>query len=112
MAGNFYTDVTEHNFQEQVLAAPQMVVVAFMADWSDTCQILKPELEALGQEYAGRVIFASVNVDREKALTEEWHIDGVPTLVFFNGGREIHRIKGVMMRHKLRRQVEGALLVT
>jgi len=43
-------------------------------------------------------------------LIDQWNIDGVPTLIFFKGGQEIHRIKGIMMRDKLRRQLEGVLL--
>jgi thioredoxin 1 len=39
-------------------------------------------------------------------------VDGIPTLLFFKNGQEINRIKGIVMRDKLRRQVEGALLVS
>jgi thioredoxin 1 len=109
MADNYIT-VTSEDFAEEVLNAPQMVIVNFSASWSSSCQILDPEFEAISKEYQGRVIFAKLDVDQNEELTGQWNVDGVPTLIFFNGGQEINRIKGIVMRDKLRRQVEGALL--
>jgi thioredoxin 1 len=109
MADNYIT-VTSEDFAEKVLNAPQMVIVNFSASWSSSCQILDPEFEVISKEYQGRVIFAKLDVDQNEDLTGQWNVDGVPTLIFFNGGQEINRIKGIVMRDKLRRQVEGALL--
>lgn len=109
MADN-YIDVTNLDFVEKVLDATEMVVVNFSAEWSSSCQILNPELEALSTEYQGRVTFAKLNVDENKGLTSQWEVDGIPTLIFFKGGQEINRIKGIIMREKLRRQIEGTLL--
>jgi thioredoxin 1 len=105
-----YFQVTARDFAEKVLAAPQMVIVNFSAEQSGTCQIQEPEFVAISKEYQGRVAFARVNVEEEGELVNQWHIDGVPTLVFFKGGQELYRIKGIMMREKLRRHIEGALL--
>lgn len=107
-----YINVTNQDFAEQVLDASQMVIVDFSSDRSSSCQIFDPEFEAISKEYQGRVKFARVNVDANEELTSQRHVDGIPTLIFFKNGQEINRIKGIMMRDKLRRQVEGALLVT
>lgn len=104
--------VNNQNFVEKVLQAPQMVVVNFFSDRSNSCQIFEPEFAAIGQEYQGRVTFARVDVDSNEELTNQQKVDGIPTLLFFKNGQEIHRIKGIVMRDKLRRQVEGALLVS
>jgi thioredoxin 1 len=109
MADN-YIDVTQEDFAEKVLNSPQMVIVNFSAPWSSSCQILDPEFEAVSKQYQDRVMFAKVNVDENKELTNQWNIEGVPILVFFKEGQEINRIKGIVMREKLRRQIEGTLL--
>ncbi len=109
MADNYIT-VTSEDFAEKVLNAPQMVIVNFSASWSSSCQILDPEFEVISKEYQERVLFAKLDVDQNEDLTGQWNVDGVPTLIFFKGGQEINRIKGIVMRDKLRRQVEGALL--
>ncbi len=107
-----YTTVSNEDFAEKVLQAPQMAVVNFSSGASTSCQLFEPEFAAIGREYQGRVTFAQVDVDSNEELINRYNIDGIPTLIFFKGGQEIHRIKGIVMRDKLRRQVEGALLVS
>ena len=107
-----YIEVTSQDFAEKVLDAEQMVVVNFTSDQSPACQIQAPEFNAVSQEYQGRVTFARLDVDKNGDLVRQWNIDGIPTIIFFNRGVEIHRIKGILMRDRLRKQVEGALLVT
>ena len=104
--------VSSQDFAEKVLQAERMVVVNFSSDRSNSCQIFEPEIAAVGQEYQSRVIFASVDVDGNEALTSQYSVDGIPTVIFFKAGQEINRIKGIVMRDKLRRQIEGALLVS
>jgi thioredoxin 1 len=105
-----YIDLTSQDFDEQVLKTPQMVVVDFSSERSSSCQIFNPEFAAVSKEYLGRVTFAKLDVDKNETLTSQWHVDGIPTLIFFKNGQEINRIKGIVMRDKLRRQIEGALL--
>jgi thioredoxin 1 len=107
-----YIDVTSQDFAEQVLNASQMVIVDFSSERSTSCQIFNPEFAAVSKEYQGRVTFAKLDVDTNEALTNQWQVDGIPTLIFFKNGQEINRIKGIVMRDKLRRQIEGALLAT
>jgi thioredoxin 1 len=107
-----YIDVTNQDFAEQVLDAQQMVVVDFTSDRSSACQIFNPEFVAISKEYQGRVTFARLDVDTNEALTSQWNVDGIPTLIFFKNGQEIYRLKGIVMRDKLRRQIEGVLLAT
>ena len=106
-----YTNVGSQDFAEKILQAPQMVVVNFSSDKSDSCQLFEPEFASISQEYQGQVTFARVDVDNNAELITKYNVDGIPTLLFFKGGQEINRIKGIVMRDKLRRQVAGALLV-
>jgi thioredoxin 1 len=106
-----YIDVTDKDFAEKVLNSPQMVIVNFSAERSSACQIQEPEFVAVSKEYQGRITFAKLEVEGHAAITERWQIDGIPTLIFFKDGHEIYRIKGITMRDRLRRQIEGVLLV-
>ena len=105
-----YIEVTSEDFAEKVLEAPQLVIVNFSADHSTPCQILEPEFAAISKEYEGRALFTRMNVENWPELAHQWNVDGIPTLIFFKGGAEIHRIRGIVMRDKLRRQIEGVLL--
>ncbi len=107
-----YIDVTKEDFTEKVLQAQQLAIVNFSADSVSACQILEPEFEAISKEYQGRALFAKLDVTGHEEITKQWNIEGVPTIVFFKSGQEMYRIKGIMMRDKLRRQIEGALLAS
>ena len=107
-----YLDVTGQDFAEKVLSAPQLVVVNFSSGRSGSCQIFDPEFAAISKEYQGRVTFAKLDVDANEDVTSQWNVDGIPTVIFFKNGQEINRIKGIVMRDKLRRQVEGTLLAS
>ena len=106
-----YIQVTSENFSEQVLRASHLVIVNFSREQSSACQIQDSEFEAVSKEYLDRIIFAKLNVQGQNDLTNRWNVDSVPTLIFFKDGREVYRITGVVMRHKLRRKIEGVLLV-
>src|SRR5712664_4019019 len=105
-----YATVGSEDFAEKVLQAQEMVVVTFFSSHSDSCQIFEPEFASIGREYRGQATFALVNVDSNKDLVAQYQVDGIPTVIFFKNGQEINRIKGIVMRDKLRRQVAGALL--
>jgi thioredoxin 1 len=109
MAEN-YIEVTPENFTEQILRASQLTVVYFSAEQSNACKIQEPEIAAISKEYQDQVSFAQVNVTGYDELTSQWKVEGIPTLIFFKGGNEIYRISGIVMRDKLRRQLEGMLL--
>ncbi len=105
-----YIEVSSQDFTEKVLQAPQMVLVNVWTENSGACKIQEPEFEAVSKEYQGRAVFAKLNADTNGEMINQLHVEGVPTIIFFKSGREINRIKGIMMRDRLRRQIEGALL--
>ena len=105
-----YIEVTSENFAENVLNSSQLVIVYFSAENSNACDIQEPEFVATSKEFQGRATFAKVSISGQQELTEQWKIEGIPTLIFFKNGNEIHRITGIVMRQRLRRQLEGALL--
>ena len=107
---NSYIDVTNENFVDKVLNSPNLVIVNFSAEHSHACKIQDPEFEAISKEYQNKVTFAKLSLSEQNELTNRWHVKNVPTLIFFKGGNEIHRITGVVMRNRLRRQIEGVLL--
>ena len=109
MADN-YIEVTSDNFAEKVLNVPNLVIVNFSAENSSACDIQEPEFAAISKEYQDRATFAKINVTGDDEIASTWKITGIPTLMFFKGGREIYRIAGIVMRNKLRRQLEGILL--
>ena len=80
---------------EKALAAGQPMVVDFWADWCGPCKMMGPVIEALGEEYDGKVVVGKVNVDEEPALAQQFGIMSIPTVIFFKDGKEVDRKIGL-----------------
>jgi thioredoxin 1 len=88
--------VGAENFEERVLKATLPVIVDFSADWCPPCRVLAPLYAKLGQEYTGKVRFASLDADDEATLSIQarYGIQGLPTLIIFHQGNPIARMVG------------------
>src|ERR1700733_628422 len=84
----------ESSFKREVIDARQPVLVDFWAEWCGLCKALAPVLEEIAREQAGRVKIVKVNVDENPALAEHYHIESIPTLVYFYNGLVHDQIVG------------------
>ena len=82
-------------FDAAVETAP-LAMVDFWASWCGPCKMLSPLVEALAEQYDGKVLVAKVNVDEEPDLAARFGVMSIPTVVFLKNGREFDRKVGVM----------------
>ena len=108
-SGSVVIEVSSEDFEREVLQAETLVVVDFWAEWCAPCNILKPTLDELAQEYAGKVKFASLDVDENTAEAKQYDVAALPSLVFFRDGREVHRIVGVQSKGDLKSGLDKLL---
>ncbi|HEX8033494.1 MAG TPA: thioredoxin [Ktedonobacterales bacterium] len=104
--------VTDQNFGDVVLKSEKPVVVDFWAPWCRPCLMMAPIYEEFANEYGDKMTFAKLNTDENQMTAGRLGIQGIPTLLFFRGGREIDRIVGLESRDMLRRHIEAALSAT
>lgn len=109
MADHKYVEISDQTFGEKVLKADQPAVVDFWAPWCRPCLAMAPAFEDFAGEYAGKMVFAKLNTDENLETSSRLGIQGIPTLIFFRGGREIDRIVGLVPRDVLKRHIESAL---
>ncbi len=101
------TQLASSDFEAQVLAATQPVLIDFYAPWCGPCKVLSPRLEKIAETLAGRVKFVKVNVDQAGELARQFNIQGVPTLVFFSQGKEVDRIVGLPPGEALEQRLQA-----
>ena len=87
--------LTTAEFEAAVEAAP-LAMVDFWASWCGPCKMLSPTVEALAEQYEGKVLVAKVNVDEEPELARAFGVMSIPTVVFLKNGREFDRKIGAM----------------
>ena len=80
------TELTESNFQTEVLESEQAVIVDFWADWCAPCRMVAPILDQIAEERAGDVRIAKVNIDEQPDLARRFGVQSIPTIVLFKDG--------------------------
>jgi thioredoxin 1 len=95
-------NVTDADFQEVVLENSLPVVVDFWAPWCGPCKMVGPILDKLAEEMAGKVVIAKVNTDEDQQYAMEYGVQGIPTMIFVNEGKLIHRQVGALSEPILR----------
>lgn len=93
--------VKDGTFKTEVLQSPLPTLVDFYADWCGPCQAIAPVVEGLAAELAGELKVAKVNVDENEALSQQYGVQGIPTLILFQGGQEVERIMGYQSKAQL-----------
>jgi thioredoxin 2 len=104
--------VTDASFDEVVLRSPIPVLVDCWAPWCGPCRALAPVVDALARAYGGRVRVAKLNVDENPAVAARYAIQGIPTLLLFEGGHLRDRVVGVQPRTALEARLDALLART
>lgn len=94
-------EVTDQNFEEKVLKADHLVLVDFWAPWCGPCKAIGPSLEALAEEYAGKVTIAKMNVDENANVPANYGVRSIPFLALFKNGDVVDSMVGAAPKPKL-----------
>jgi thioredoxin 1 len=97
-------EVTDATFNETVQNHP-LVVIDCWAAWCGPCRMITPIIEELAREYAGKVVFGKLDVDKNRAVTMQYQIRSIPTLIVFSHGKLVDRIMGALPKPVLEAQI-------
>ena len=94
-------NVNSEEFNKEVLEADGTVLVDFWAPWCNPCRRFAPIIAEVAEEYEGKIKVCKCNVDENAGVREKFGIMSIPTVIVFDGGKEVNRVIGLMPKDEL-----------
>lgn len=107
MAGKNVIELTDANFETEVLNSSVPVLVDFTATWCGPCKVLAPIVDGLADEFAGKYKIAKLDIDDAPQTTQKYGVRGVPTVIVFKGGAKTAQHVGVTNKDTLVKMLES-----
>ncbi len=86
---NNILNITDTNFEDEVLKSELPVVLDFWAEWCGPCKAIAPVLDELADQYKGKMTIAKINIDENQKTPASYGVRGIPTLIMFKDGEVI-----------------------
>jgi len=106
--GNIH-ELSDTNFETEVLQSPSPVLVDFWAPWCGPCRMIAPLLEQLATENGNTVKIVKINVDDSPNTAAGFGISSIPTIMLFKGGQVVERFVGVQPKQRLQEAITQAV---
>jgi len=101
-------EVTDANFQAEVIESETPVLVDFWAPWCGPCRVVAPVLEEIAHERADLKV-VKLNVDENQQTATTFEVLSIPTLILFRGGQVAKKVIGAYPKKRLEAELEPAL---
>jgi len=109
MAAENVQTFTDGNFEQSVIKAGEPVLVDFWAEWCGPCKRLAPTIDALANDYAGRVRVGKLNVDENPTTAFKFQVRGIPAILLFKGGQLVDQMIGLTQKDNLKQMIDKHL---
>jgi len=94
---------------EEILSGDKPVVVDFGAAWCGPCKQVAPIIEELANEYEGKVVIGTCDIDENSELTSRFSIRNIPTILFIKNGEVVDKHVGAAQKTDLKAKVDALL---
>jgi len=109
MASENVKELTDANFEAEVIKSDVPTLVDFWAVWCGPCKQIAPMVSALADEYKGRLKVAKMDVDHHQIAPQRFGVRAIPTLLIFKGGKVVAQLVGALPRSKLEAELQKHL---
>ena len=109
MAGNAVLEVTDGNFEQEVLKSEQVVMIDFWAVWCQPCKALAPIVDEVAEIYNGKLKVMKMDVDKNTSTPNRYGVRGIPTLLVFKDGVVKEQIVGRVPKETIQKAVDKHL---
>ena len=102
-------ELSDSNFEAEVLSSTEPVLVDFWAPWCGPCRMIAPVIEELATDNAGKVKVGKVNIDESPNAAANYGVSSIPTLMIFKGGDVVERFVGVQPKNRIQEAIDQAI---
>ncbi len=99
---------TDANFKTDVLSSQQLTLVDFWAEWCGPCRMLGPVVDRIAAANQGKITVGKMNVDENPNTPQQFGIQGIPTIIFFKGGKEVSRLVGFQSQESIQSVIDDS----
>lgn len=100
-------EITDANFETEVLKSSTPVLVDFWAVWCGPCKAIAPVVEEMASEYNGKLKVGKMDVDNNPDVPMRYGVRGIPTLMVFKGGKVVEQIVGALPKKAIVEKVQA-----
>ena len=105
------TTLTDATFGDEVIRFKGLVLVVFEAEWSGSCHILSPTMDAFAAELPDSTRICRLDVDRSPSVSREYGISTLPTILFFQGGKVVDVLVGALPRDEIESRIASHIQI-
>jgi thioredoxin 1 len=99
--------VSDSEFNETVLKAAGSVLVDYWAEWCGPCKMIAPVLDAIAEEYTGKLTVVKINIDENPQTPQQYGVRGIPTLMLFKDGEVAATKVGALSKSELAKFIDS-----
>lgn len=109
MASEDVLELTDSNFEAEILKSDVPALVDFWAVWCGPCKQIGPSVDALATEYKGKIKVGKLNIDDHMKVPQQYGVRSIPTLLVFKGGQVVSQIVGAVPQSKIEAELKKHL---
>jgi thioredoxin 1 len=102
-------NITDKEFEANVLKSTQPVLVDFWATWCGPCRMISPIVDKLAVKYEGKMKFYKMNVDENPNTQRQYRVMSIPALIFFKNGKAVDTVVGAVPERTLAGRIDAVL---
>jgi thioredoxin 1 len=106
MASEHVKVVTDSSFEAEVVKSELPTLVDFWAIWCGPCKQIEPMVDAVANDYKGKLKVAKVDVDHNQIVAQMYQVRSIPTLLVFKGGKVVGQLIGAVSRTSLEKEIK------
>jgi len=109
MSSENVLEITDSNFEKEILQADTPALLDFWAEWCYPCKMLAPTIDELAGDYAGRLKVGKVDTDANRDISLKFGISAIPTIILFKNGQMVKKFVGLQQKADLAAAVDEVL---